>query len=483
MATASDTQPRERTYRADRPATPDGSEILDRQPPSSIEAEKAVLGSILLLPDACDDVALVIKPEDFYDPANGKIYSHILDMHESGKRVDVTLLVDLLKTAGDYEQVGGAAYIAECGNSVPTAANATYYSEIVRDKSTLRNLIEASTDILRDAYEQSTAPRELLAQAESKVFGILEQKGGVNIASISQVLHDAMDRIDARMRDDQVLGGVESGLTELDNLLGGMHNSELIILAARPSMGKTALALNMAEHASMNANVGTLFVSLEMSSLELADRMLCSAARVDGQRLRNGTLSQEERHKLVEKAGQLSQAPLFIDDSPSRTMTEIAATARRLKRKDNLGLILIDYLQLIEPENSNDPRQEQVARIARRLKGMARELDVPVVCLAQLNRQAETTKDNRPRLSHLRESGAIEQDADVVMFVHREEYYRNTEEEKAEVAGQAEIIVSKQRNGPIGDVKATWLHKFTRFTDTAHANYDEFDQYNAGDGF
>ncbi|GAF74533.1 unnamed protein product, partial [marine sediment metagenome] len=383
-------------------------------------------------------------------------------MHEAGKRIDVTLLVDRLKTAGDYEAIGGAAYLAECGSSVATAANATYYAKILHDKATLRNLIEASTDILRDAYDQSIEPRELLAQAESRVFGILEQKGGVNIASISQVLHDAMDRIDARMRDDQVLGGVESGLTELDNLLGGMHNSELLILAARPSMGKTALALNIAEHASLSTNVSTLFVSLEMSSLELADRMLCSAARVDSQRLRNGTLSQEERHKLVEKAGQLSQAPLFIDDSPSRTMTEIAATARRLKRKDNLGLILIDYLQLIEPEDSNAPRQEQVARIARRLKGMARELDVPVVCLAQLNRQAEATKDNRPRLSHLRESGAIEQDADVVMFVHREEYYRNTEEEKAEVAGQAEIIVSKQRNGPIGDIKATWLHKFTR---------------------
>ena len=483
MATVSEAETQQRRFRTDRPAAPIGSEILDRQPPCNLDAERAVIGSILLLPDTCDDVALVIKPEDFYDPANEKIYRQILAMHESGKRVDVTLLVEKLKTAGDYEAVGGAAYLAECGASVATAAHGVYYAEILRDKATLRNLIEASTDILRDAYEQSTAPRELLAQAESRVFGILEQKGGVNVASISDVLHEAMDRIDARMQDDQVLGGVETGLTELDNLLGGMHNSELLILAARPSMGKTALALNMAEHASLSTGVGTLFVSLEMSSLELADRMLCSAARVDGQRLRNGTLSQEERHKLVEKAGQLSQAPLFVDDSPSRTMTEIAATARRLKRKDSLGLILIDYLQLIEPDDSSAPRQEQVARIARRLKGMARELEVPVVCLAQLNRQAEASKDNRPRLSHLRESGAIEQDADVVMFVHREEYYRNTEEEKAEVAGQAEIIVSKQRNGPIGDVKATWLHKYTRFTDIAHAQYDEFDQYNAADDF
>jgi replicative DNA helicase len=483
MATAQSVDARERTFRRDRPAASVGAEILDRQPPCNLEAERSVIGGILLLPDVCDDVALVIKADDFYDPANAKIFRHILAMHESGKRVDVTLLVERLKTAGDYEAVGGAAYIAECGAGVVTAAHAVHYAEILRDKSTLRNLIEASTDILRDAYERGAAPRELLAQAESRVFGILEQKGGVNAASIYDVLQNAMDRIDARMQKDQVLGGVETGLTELDNLLGGLHNSELIVLAARPSMGKTALALNIAEHAALRTNVCTLFVSLEMSSLELADRMLCSAARVDGQRLRNGSLSQEERHKLVEKVNVLSQAPLFIDDSPSRTMTEIAATARRLKRKENLGLILIDYLQLIEPDDATAPRQEQVARIARRLKGMARELAVPVVCLAQLNRQAEATKDNRPRLSHLRESGAIEQDADVVMFVHREEYYRTTEEEKAEVAGQADILVAKQRNGPIGDIKATWLHKFTRFTDLAQAHYDEFDQYNSGDDF
>ncbi len=226
-----------------------------------------------------------------------------------------------------------------------------------------------------------------------------------------------------------------------------------------------------------------MFVSLEMSSVELADRMLCSLAEVNGQRLRNGTISNEDRRRLVEKAADMSEAPLFVDDTPSRTVTEIAAAARRLKRKNNLGLIVIDYLQLIEPDNQKDQRQEQVARIARRLKGLARELKVPVLCLAQLNRQAEVSKENRPRLSHLRESGAIEQDADVVMFVHREEYYQTNDEDRARVAGQAEIIVAKQRNGPIGDVKLSWKKDFTRFCNAAQRPYDEFEQYNSGDSF
>jgi replicative DNA helicase len=224
--------------------------------------------------------------------------------------------------------------------------------------------------------------------------------------------------------------------------------------------------------------VTTLFVSLEMSSVELADRMLCSIAQVNGQRLRNGTISNEDRRRLMEKAAELSQAPLFVDDSPSRTMTEIAAAARRLKRKKDLGLIVIDYLQLIEPDNARDPRQEQVAKIARRLKGLAREIKVPVLCLAQLNRQAEVSKDNRPRLSHLRESGAIEQDADVVMFIHREEYYQTNEEDRARVAGQADIIIGKQRNGPTGEAKLLWNKDFTRFVNSTQRPYDELEQFN-----
>ncbi len=456
------------------------SEILDRQPPRNLEAERGVLGSILLLPDCADDVALILRDDDFYDEAHRKLYQCMLEMHTSGQRIDTTLLVERLRSCGDLEIVGGLAYLAELARAVPNAAHAAYYAKIVRDKSTLRQLILSGTEILRDAYDDATEPREMLSRAEEKIFAILDKRGGGEVASIADILHESLVRIDARMKHEHAAGGIETGFTDFDALTGGMHDSELIILAARPSMGKTALAMNIAENVSLAVGTTTLFVSLEMSSLELGDRLLCSAARVNGHRLRNGTISNDDRRKLIEKAAEISQAPLFVDDTPSRTMTEIAAAARRLKRRNKLGLIVIDYLQLIEPDNPKDPRQEQVAKIARRLKGMARELKVPVLCLAQLNRQAEVARDNKPRLSHLRESGAIEQDADVVMFVHREEYYCTNEEDRARVSGQAEIIISKQRNGPIGEVKLHWQHEFTRFDNAAYKPYDEFEQYSGG---
>ena len=456
------------------------SEILDRQPPRSLEAERAILGSILLLPEVCDDVALVVRTDDFYDEAHQKVYKHILAMHEEGGKVDHMLLIERLKQSGDFEAIGGAAFIAEVAQAVPTAAHAQYYAEIVRNKGILRSLIHASTDILRDAYDPATDARGMLSRAEEKVFAILDAKGSSQLASIGDVLHESLLRIDARMKQEHAIGGLETGFTDYDDLTGGLHESELVILAARPSMGKTALAMNIAENVAMREHVTTLFVSLEMSSIELGDRLLCSVAEVNSNRLRNGTITVEERRRLVEKAAEITQAPLYVDDSPSRTMTEIAATARRLKRKENLGLVVIDYLQLIEPDNPKDGRQEQVAKIARRLKGLARELDVPVVCLAQLNRQAEEQRHNhRPRLSHLRESGAIEQDADVVMFVHREEYYETSEEDKERVKGQADLIIAKQRNGPIGDIKLTWRHEFTRFVNAAPKPYEEFEAYNS----
>lgn len=456
------------------------SEILDRQPPRNLEAERGVLGSILLLPDCCDDVALILRADDFYDEAHRKLYQCMLDMHTGGQRIDTTLLVERLRSCGDLEMVGGLTYLAEVARAVPNAAHAIYYANIVRDKSTLRQLILSGTEILRDAYDDASEPREMLSRAEEKIFAILDKRGGGEVASIADILHEALVRIDARMKHEHATGGIETGFTDFDALTGGFHDSELIILAARPSMGKTALAMNIAEYVSLELKVTTLFVSLEMSSLELGDRLLCSAARVNGHRLRNGTISNDDRRKLVEKAAEISQAPLFVDDTPARTMTEIAAAARRLKRRNKLGLVVIDYLQLIEPDNPKDPRQEQVAKIARRLKGLARELKVPVLCLAQLNRQAEISRESRPRLSHLRESGAIEQDADVVMFVHREEYYCTNDEDRARVAGQAEIILAKQRNGPIGEAKLHWQHEFTRFDNAAFKPYDEFEQYSGG---
>ncbi len=463
------------------------SEILDRQPPRNLEAEKAVIGSILLLPMVCDDVALVLKADDFYDDANRILFEHLMELQNMSRKIDMTLLVERLRTAGQYEAIGGAGYLAEVARSVETAANAVFYAQIVRDKSLLRGLIQSSTEVLRDAYEDGSDPREQLNRAEQKIFAILSEGQTSSVVSAHDLIHEAMLRIEMREKGEHKVAGVDTGFSSLDEMTGGLHDGELVIIAARPSMGKTAFALNVAEYAATELKVASLVASLEMSSIELADRLLCSTARVDSHRLRNGRATVEERKKLIESAGVLSQSPLFIDDSPSRSVLEISAVARRLKRTHKLGLIVIDYLQLIEPDNSKDSRQEQVARIARRLKGMARELNLPVVCLAQLNRQAEQSRDNLPRLSHLRESGAIEQDADVVMFVHREEYYMSANEREEErkngnprgLIGQAQIILAKQRNGPTGDVKLHWKHEFTRFEELTQRPYDEFEQFGA----
>lgn len=465
----------ERTHRpAERGSA---NPVFERQMPQSMEAEKSVLGSILLLPEVFDEVALILRAQDFYSDANRTIYEHLLVMHDGGKSIDPMLLVESLRRAEQYEAIGGAAYLAEIGQIVPTAAHAEYYARIVAEKAVLRSLIHAGTDIVHDAYDPTLETRQALSRAEEKIFGILESRGSGDLSSINDVLHESLERIDARLDHQHAFGGVETGFDDFDQLTGGLQKSELIILAARPSMGKTALAMNITEHAAVQLRVPVLFISLEMSALELGDRLLCSVAEVNGHRLRNGTITAEERRKLVRTAGEISEAPLYIDDSPSRTMTEIAANARRLKRRQDLSLIVIDYLQLIEPDNSRDPRQEQVAKIARRLKGLARELSVPVLCLAQLNRQVEASRDNKPQLSHLRESGAIEQDADVVMFVHREEYYQTNEEDRERVRGEADLLVRKQRNGPTGDVKLAWIHDFTRFRNFSHKTYAEFDNY------
>lgn len=464
-------------------ARKDVGELLDRQPPRSIEAERAVIGSLLLLPEACDEVVLLVRPDDFYDDAHRAIFSQMLALHDDGRQIDPVLLAQRLRDSGQYELVGGAAYLLELGQAVATAAHAEYYARIVRDKSVLRSLIHAGTDIIQEAYEPASDARETLARAEQRVFGILDTKGDTQVRTVREVLHESLARIDARMQHQHACGGLETGFLDLDELTGGLHNSELVILAARPSMGKTALALNIAEHVAIDgAQKPVLVVSLEMSALELGDRLLCSRAHVNGHRLRNGQISVEDSQRLVQTAADISRAPLFIDDSPSRNMTEISATARRLKRQNELALIVIDYLQLIEPDNPRDPRQEQVARISRRLKGLARELHVPVLCLAQLNRQVESTRDNRPQLSHLRESGAIEQDADVVAFVHREEFYQTNQEDRDRVKGQAELLIRKQRNGPTGDVKLTWLHEFTRFENWQQPEYAEFAGFGP-DGF
>jgi replicative DNA helicase len=459
------------------------SEILDRLPPQNLEAERSLLGSLLLDPQLCDDVALVVKADDFYSDANRILYGHIIAMHEDGKRVDSVLLTDRLRQEGSFEAVGGAAYIAEVLQSVPYASNAVYYARIVRDKATLRALIHAGTEILRDAYDETADPQEIVSQSEQKIFAVHDQRSSDQIVNSHDLMMEAFERIDARLQGEGM--GIPTGFTDLDRMTGGLHDSELIILAARPSMGKTAFATNIAEYVTIDAKAPTLFVSLEMARLELAQRLLCSQGRINANKFRSGFVSADERRKLVEVSAKLSGAPLFIDDSPARTVTEIAACCRRLKRKHDLKLVIIDYLQLIHPDDPRDPRQEQVAKMARRLKGLARELKIPVVCLSQLNRQVEAGKENhRPKLSHLRESGAIEQDADVVMFIHREEAYYTREEAQAkDLAGKADVIVAKQRNGPTDDVKLAWFDKFTRFENLAQEPHGEFQGYDTSGDF
>ena len=438
-----------------------------REPPHNYEAERNVVGAILLDPSICDDVALVVRPQDFYFDKHRRIYQRLLEMNSESAAIDLRLLLEALRESGDLEEVGGEAYLYEIMDEVPVATHAAHYAKIVAQNAIRRRLIEACETALDNAYAPEISPKELVARTEERIF------------AINDLLQQVFHLIDARAEGET--DGISTGFSDLDRMLGGMHGSQLIILAARPSMGKTAFATNIADSAAVEAKEPVLFFSLEMAKTELAMRMLCARGRIDGEHLR-GRLSPKEQESFTRAASALANAPLYIDDSPSRTVTEIGAVARRLKRREGLGLIVIDYLGLIEPDNPADPRQEQVAKIARRLKGLARELNVPVLCLSQLNRVTEMTKDNRPRLSHLRESGAIEQDADVVMFVHREEYYHTKEEaEEKGIKGIADIIVAKQRNGPVGDVKLAWLSKFTLFCNLAQGaddgGYEEFDQF------
>jgi replicative DNA helicase len=442
--------------------------ILDYAPPSSIDSECAVLGSILLLPDRLDDVALILTDDDFYDDANQRLYRVMAERHAAGKRLDIALVMEDLKKQGEFEMVGGAAYLYRISQAVPNAAHAKHYAQIVREKSVFRKLIEAGTEIVRTGYEARDDIQDAVSQAEQRVFAIADRATEAKSITVREIIDDAIARLDARMRGEVTAGTVQTGFTDLDALTGGLHAGELVIIAGRPSMGKTSLAMNIAESVGVGDGKPVLVVSLESSASELADRLLCSAAEVNTYRARNGTLSKDERERIVKAAGRLSAGKMLLEDSANRSVAEIASIARRASRKlkEPVALIVIDYLQLIEPDNPKDSRQEQVAKISRRLKALGRDLNCPVLCLAQLNRAAEEAKDHRPRLSHLRESGSIEQDADVVIFVHREEYYLRGDAAKP-YAGQADLIVAKQRNGPTDDVELYWDAACMRFRNPA----------------
>jgi replicative DNA helicase len=434
---------------------------IDRLPPHSREAEVSALGSMLRDNDVIDDVVQILRDEHFYTDAHQKIYRGILSLHDKRHPADLVTLAEWLKEQKFIEDVGGYAYLAELWDAAPTAANAEYYARIVRDKGLVRQLIHTSTEILRDAYEQSTPADELLGQAERKVFEIAQMGVIGQHITLKVALDEAFKRLDTRTSHGRPISGLPTGYLDLDEKTAGLQNSELIIVAARPSVGKTSFALNIVRHLVVEHKVPTLFVSLEQSRIELAERLLCCQSRVDSHKLRKGHLSADDMHHLTQAAEELSQAPLYIDDTPSQGMLRIAANARRLMRK-GLKCVIIDYLQLIDPDNRRDNRQEQVANISRRLKYLARELAIPVVALAQVNRSSEDRQDHRPRLADLRESGSLEQDADTVLMLHRPEMHEPGQHE-----GVIEVIVAKQRNGPTGEVTLTFLKQFMRFENFA----------------
>jgi replicative DNA helicase len=430
-----------------------------RLPPQNLDAERGVLGSILLMNEAIDEIGESLKADHFYSDAHQKMYAAIQSLYENGVRgIDAITLAEELVRRGDFDTVGGAAYLAEVLESVPHAAHVRYYANIVRAKWMQRSLIYACTEILSDCYEASEDVEDLLRNAERRIFSILEEQGQTTSLAISDILMEAFNRIDERLQKEGDVTGITSGFSDLDHQTTGFQPTELIILAARPSMGKTALVCNIADAVARKSGKGVLLFSLEQSNLELAERFLAITARINGHDLRSGNLTDAQHDLLVRASDDLARLPLFIDDKPGRTMTQVAALARRLHRKSPLGVIIIDYLQLIEPDDKASSREQQIAQISRRLKFLAKELRVPVIALAQLNRGVELREDKRPRLADLRESGAIEQDADMVMFLHRPDAY-----DPEDRPGEAEIIVAKHRSGPTGIIRLTWRKEFMRF--------------------
>lgn len=428
-------------------------------------AERAVIGAILIDANVCDEVATIVKPSDFYVESNRRIYQRLLAMNAESQGIDLTLLVDALRSANELEEVGGYAYLAELMTSVQFTAHATDYARIVAQKATRRAMIAACESALSDSCSNDVDIKELVSRTEERIFAINDEHNSGRALRANEILPDVFHILDARASGE--VDGVTTGFADLDKLTGGLHGSELIILAARPSMGKTALATNIADNVAIRNKKPVLFFSLEMAKTEVVMRVINSRAKIQSQQYRYGlTPSEKERFDRAVKA--LDESPLYVDDTSARNVSEIGAIARRMKRKVGLSLVIIDYLSLIEPDNPKDPRHEQVARISRRLKGLARDLDVPVMCLAQLNRLVEQGKNNRPSMSNLRESGAVEQDADQVLLIHREEYYHTKEEaEEKGIRGIADLIVAKNRNGPIGDVKLGWQAKYTLFNNFA----------------
>ena len=438
----------------------------DRRPPYSEDAEQAVISAMLIDQEAVLRAIEHVDDTMFYAERHRRIFRAMVLITERGGVVDPLTLSEELSRRGELDASGGKDYIGFLVDAVPTAANIEYHAQIVREKAILRRLIEVSTSIVAEAFEGRSTASQLLDEAESKIFAVSQQQTKDGFTRIKELLWPTMERIEALQRGGKTITGVASGFGELDEMTSGFQPADLVIVAARPSMGKTAFTLNIAQHAAIEHNVGVAFFSLEMSKGSLVQRMITAEARIDAQRLRKGMLRDDDFPRLARAAGILSSAPVWIDDTPGMTLLEMRSKARRLKADANIGMVVVDYLQLMQGPTNSESRQQEVSQISRGLKALAKELNVPVVALSQLSRAPEQrTGDNkRPQLSDLRESGAIEQDADLIMFLYRQEFYDGpVDKDGNSLEGKAEVIVGKQRNGPTGIVNLFFQKQFTRF--------------------
>ncbi|MCM8796758.1 MAG: replicative DNA helicase [Candidatus Omnitrophica bacterium] len=441
-----------------------GEIALDKIPPQNLEAEKAVLGSMLLDEEAISVACESLNADSFYNESHRKIFQTILDLYNANKAVDLITLTDELKKNGLLDEIGGVSYLTALVNSVPTSANISHYVSIVKEKSILRTLITNATKIVSFCYESEGNIDEVVDMAERSIFEVSDKRTQGSYLLLKDVIKDSIEVIDKLYQKKTHVTGIPSGYIDFDIKTAGLQPSDLIIVAGRPSMGKSAFALGIAEYAGVVEKIPTVIFSLEMSKEQLVQRMLCAHAKVDAHKVRTGFLSTSDWPRLTAAAGKLSEAPIFIDDTPAISVMELRAKARRLKSHHNIQLIILDYLQLMRGSGTNiESRQQEISEISRSLKALARELNVPLIAISQLSRAVEARTDHRPQLSDLRESGAIEQDADVVVLLLREEYYNPTPDNQ----GIAEVIIAKQRNGPVGSMKLTFIKEYTRFENIA----------------
>ncbi len=446
-----------------------GELIFDRVPPQNLEAEQAVLGAILLDSVTVITVMEMLRPEDFYREAHRLIYESMIHLNGDNEPIDLITLTTRLQSKQQLEEVGGIQYITQLASAVPTAANVQYYARIIEEKAMLRRLIRTATEIVTNGYAGAEDVQNLLSEAEQRILEISNRKSGTGFVAIKDVLMEVFERVETLYNQRGGTTGIPSGFPDLDKMTSGFQRNDLIIVAARPSVGKTAFALNVAQNVAVRAKETVAIFSLEMSAAQLVQRIICAESNVDAGRMRTGHLEGDDWEKLTMAIGTLSEAQIFIDDTPAITVADIRAKCRRLKKEHGLGMILIDYLQLIAGRGkAGENRQQEVSEISRTLKQIARELEVPVIALSQLSRGVEQRQDKRPMMSDLRESGSIEQDADIVAFLYRDDYYDKESEKKNII----EIIIAKQRNGPVGTVELVFLKNFNKFVslDKSHAD-------------